>query len=296
MDQTELAIYGIRPASSNDLATSFINIDEGISRVAQENVRQFIADSGQTFTATEIEAMQVVEELKTINGIDLAALLMRASRIRRIISENLMTRHPAEYQTLDELAKDNGMSASELSNVLDLADVIFPYLSDLGFNIAILWEEIGKSKFRELTAVLKVLITGEPSNAESVNNSVQILIDDVNSVNEESGVTMTAREVSDVVIRSLVEDGRLLTNAQLRQRVRPTRTPVINGSVIKDGSRYMVFLNISPEQHEMFMRRMTRDFDPYTADITGIPPGMRSMMITRVPEFRAALRIYNQEN
>jgi len=283
----DLAIYGIQPASSNELATSFINLDEGIKQVAVANVRAFIEESGSTFTATEIEAMTIVEELKTINGIDLAALLMRAERVRKIISENMMTRHPAGYQTLDELARDNGMSSSELSNVLDLADTIFPYLTGLGFNIPLLWEEVGKSKFRELTPILKSLITGEPSVTTSVNNSIEVLRGEVNETNEASGVQMTDEEINETIVRSLVEDGRTLTNTQLRRAIRPTRTPVIQGSAIKRDDRRIALLSMSEEQWELFMRRMTRDFEPMVIDMSNYEdPLVQRNVVSRIPEVR----------
>jgi len=231
--------------------------------------------------------MTIVEELKTINGIDLAALLMRAERVRKIISENMMTRHPAGYQTLDELARDNGMSSSELSNVLDLADTIFPYLTGLGFNIPLLWEEVGKSKFRELTPILKSLITGEPSVTTSVNNSIEVLRGEVNETNEASGVQMTDEEINETIVRSLVEDGRTLTNTQLRRAIRPTRTPVIQGSAIKRDDRRIALLSMSEEQWELFMRRMTRDFEPMVIDMSNYEdPLVQRNVVSRIPEVR----------
>lgn len=288
---SELTIYGVAPSTSLAIAQSFASLDDGIKEAAAANVRAFIEQSGQSFTATEIEAMTIVEELKTINGIDLAALLMRASRVRKIISENMMTRHPAGYQTLDELARDNGMSSSELSNVLDLADVIFPFLNEMGFNIPLLWEEIGKSKFRELTPILKSLITGEPSNTTSVNQSIEVLRSEVLQTAEASNIQMNDEQIRNAIVTDLVENGRTLTNAELRRTIRPTRTPVIQGSAIQTDGRRIVMLDISEEQWEMFLRRMTRDFEPMVIDADQYEPTIRQNVLSRIPELRKLITL-----
>ena len=96
-----------------------------------------------------------LEQLKLIGDLSLAELLLRGKLIKEIEDDALWSIHPNRYANMQEAAKSQGIGISEYSNIRDLYNIVFPYLCDtLGMNLALVWEEIGKSNFRDLTPTL----------------------------------------------------------------------------------------------------------------------------------------------
>lgn len=188
----ETAIIEYAPSLNSILATALTGLEAQLQRAAECNIRA-MANDGDGFTQAELRAMKTIEELKLVNGLDLAAVLLRGKLIRQIEEEALWTIHPERYDTFEQMARAQGISPSELSNVRDLCFTIFPYFEEtLGVPVAQIWENIGKSNMRELVPVLKSIITGQPSNSASVNRSVDRILDEV-----------VARPNSRPVIRSI---------------------------------------------------------------------------------------------
>ena len=218
-------------------------VDDVLHNIAKANVDIML--NGEEVPLTTRYAMEVVEELKRINGLDLLAVLKRGQLIQEIIDKNLLAVHPARYSTLEELARDQGISVTELSQTRDLCEIVFPFLNNMGINIYMLWDKIGKSKMKEMLPVLKVLITGERSATTSVNIAIENLRDEFpESSNEE-------------IIANLLEEGELLTNTMLRDRLRPTRTPQITfyEYLCEEGEKLYI-MAVTPEQDEMIRRKM----------------------------------------
>lgn len=290
----DLAIYGYSPSTDLAYSETLVALDNSVRAAALAEIEN-LEESGEIFTATEREAVLIVQELKTINGIDLAALLMRATRIRKIRDENFVTRHPGQYATLAELASDNGMSMSELSNILDLVDIIFPYLAELGFSIPILWEDIGKSKFRELCPVLKCMATGQESGHTTTKNTVDRLMEDAYATARGSGEDIDDEGAREIVTRQIIEDAELLTIPRIRQQMRPTRTPLIHGSVVRTPDRNNIFVSmlVSEDQWILMQRVMGRHFEHQTFTLSD-QESIRQEEVTRVPEVRWLLREVGQ--
>lgn len=260
-----LTIYNYQPASTPQLAGALVNIRGDIEAAARANLNAVLQEGGD-YTETEQMAMLQIEQLRQVNGLDLAAVLLRAEYLNVIEANNLITRHPAGYANMREMARDQGISEAELSQTMDLANVVFPYAKDvLGWDIAQMWEEIGKSNMRELVPVLKGIITGEPANAQSVNNSVERILDDVAATFLAAGETEMAENEDEVrrsAVEGLLQDGTLLTNRELRRQLRPDRTPSALVSTIEVGNDVVIAAKLTPEQWEVFMRRMGQYADP----------------------------------
>ena len=164
----ETAITTIAPSTDLSLSTTFMGLQNAIEATAQRNVDQ--ATAGESYTAIERRSMLICEELHLVNGMDLAAVVLRGNLIRQIRDEALYSVHPEGFQNIEQMAASIGISQSELSNIIDLTDTIFPYLTEtLHMNIALVWEDIGKSNMREMVPVLKGIITGQDPNSRTVS-------------------------------------------------------------------------------------------------------------------------------
>jgi len=290
-----LTIYNYAPASNMVLAGALVGLREQIEAAAQANLDQ-VLQTGEEYTETEQLAMLRIEQLRQVNGLDLAAVLLRADYLREIERNNLIARHPAGYQSLQAMARDQGISLSELSQTLDLANVIFPYVQDtLGMPIPVLWESIGKSNMRELVPVLKGIITGDGSATGSARLSMQRLLDDVAATARAAGedIDFDTEEGQAVLrrraVEGLLEDGALLTNRELRQRIRPERTePIEVTSIVRNGEQIIV-ASMDGDQWQNFMRRAGTICDFTVVDIANLTPGERQREALRIGTLRTLL-------
>ena len=284
-------------AIGGPMAGAVVGLSTAVRETAEQQLEAFEEEQGETFTATEREALIVVQELANIMLVDLATLLMKAQRVKKIQRENLVTRHPGDYASLAELAQDNGMSNSELSNILDLVDTIFPYLANAGFSIGALWQSMGKSKFREMTPALKVLITGEPSAHATVNASVDLMLENVVATAlANGGEELTTEEQHEMAVQWLVEETEQLTIPQMRRQTRPTTTPVIQGSNVniippaerEEDAFHMVMMKCTPEQYLLLQRKMGAFME---LQIVNLPEEqvLRRDRAAQIPELRTML-------
>jgi hypothetical protein len=265
-EENALTIYDFQPASNSDLAGALIGIRAQIEAAARANLNVAMQEDGG-FTETEQMAMLKIESLRQVNGLDLAAILLRAEYLQEIQNNNLITIHPAGYGSLRDMARDQGISEAELSQTLDLANVVFPYVEDvLDIRIPILWEQIGKSNMRELVPVLKHIITGEDANAASVNDAVARILEDVQITFQASDQPELADDdelVQRTAIEQLLDQGMTLTNRELRHHIRPERTPSAEVTTFSTPDDTIVIAaELTADQWEVFMRKMGQYADP----------------------------------
>ncbi len=97
MPNEQTSIINYQPAANLELSRSLVGIEEGIRRAAQANLETVLAADGG-YSETEREAMLVIEELKQVNGLDLAAVLLRAKFLTVIETRNLIANHPGGYR------------------------------------------------------------------------------------------------------------------------------------------------------------------------------------------------------
>lgn len=280
--ETMSAIQTYTPSSSLQLSTALLGIESALERAALANV----ALAGEGFTEAEKEAMTTIEELKLINGMDLAAVLLRGKLLRRIEERSMWSYHPARYGTLQEMAQDQGISVSNLSNIRDLNFVIFPWMTDHGLSVPEKWEQIGMSNFRELIPVLKSIITGEQSGSASVRQSVENILTDtaatLQSAAREGEGDVTDEEIRDAAIEELLTAGELMRNRDLRARIRPERTPSVNmdSFLSRDGTRF-ILAEVTEDQWTMIQRRLGAHIDSITIDVPDNPRIRQSAILTR---------------
>jgi hypothetical protein len=232
MQATALTIQ----ASSNTMIADYLFRFEAESeQAAAHNLQNALEIAGvdlEAYTQPERRAMIKMEQLKLIGDLGLAEVLLRGKLIQEIENEALWSIHPNQYPSMQEAAKDQGISPSEYSNIRNLYNIVFPYLTQvLGLNLAEIWEEVGKSNLRELCPYLVRAITGETNSSRNVEHAYAALVDDVQASNEASGTTMTVEQIQQAVIEELLEAGQL-PNRQLRTRIRPERPASFTAHVV----------------------------------------------------------------
>jgi hypothetical protein len=262
---------------SNDyFMTNEINsLENTVLDAAKQTVDEEITGQGVQLTDTEMEAVVTVQVLKELNSVDLATLLLRYKYIRKIRDTNLVARHPGGYTSLVHMASDQGVSATELSRIVDLVEVVFPYLGNtLQMDIPTLWKDVGKSNFVDMLPVLKILISGNPAtHSEQANASAQRFIDDAEAGYTAQGVEVPDRaQIRQEVVRDIVERGTLLNNHELRTHLRPERTPNITLYVytVNDIPAYMI-AGVTGDQLELLRRRAGAAIDVRTGAATNAP-------------------------
>jgi hypothetical protein len=169
--------------------------------------------------------------------------------------------------------------------------VVFPYLAnELGMNVALVWEQVGKSKFSDMLPYLRAMITGEPSERQSVNQTVENLLDDTAATAAAAGQELEESEILRRTVGNLIQDGTLLTNRQVRERLRPERTPPLRISVIHNNGGRVVVADISEEQWDLLERQMGSRMEPMVIEL---PPDPRQRQIeaARIPEIRTLINL-----
>ena len=256
---TELALA---PSSNPALGNYLSSFEQQSERAARQNLEAAltaIGSSPDAYTGPEIRAMVKLEQLKLIGDLSLAEVLLRGKLIREIEQEALWSVHPNQYASMQEAAKAQGISLSEYSDIRQLYNVVFPYIvQHMGADLALLWEEIGKSNFRELTPYLVRAITGQPNQSANVETTFTAMMNDITATNAHAEVEMTDEEMRHQVVEQLLEAGHL-TNRQMRERVRPERTPSIPAMTVnyeENGRSRLVIAHISEDQYTMMQRRL----------------------------------------
>ena len=205
-----------------------------------------------------------LEQLKLIGDLGLAEVLLRGKIIQQIENEGLWAVHPNQYQSMQEAAKAQGISVSEYSDIRQLYNIVYAYIvENTGANLALLWEEIGKSNFRELTPYLVRAITGETNQSQNVERSFTAMMEDIAATAQASGIEMTDQEMRHQVVEQLLEAGQL-TNRQLRVRIRPERSSSITVHVVdyqhNGTSRKILVSMVDERQYAFLQRRLGSNF------------------------------------
>jgi hypothetical protein len=269
-----------------------------LHRAAAANVQA--ATEGGDFTQAEIMAMTTVEELRQVNVVDLAAVLMRGELLQRIERTSALTSHPGQYGSIREMAADQGISAAELSRTQALVNVIFPYIQEhLGLPIMQVYEQIGKSNMTELIPVLVCIITGEASASPAITQAARRIMDDTAATVQAAGMELdndgnytdndgNPRNLRTSVVGELLNDASHLNNRELRQRIRPERTSSISATVTTVNGRKLFVAEMDEDQYTMLMRRVSACTDVlFYNPATSLEA--RQVELARVPGMR---RIY----
>ena len=252
------ALITYQPSQNLTLSTALLGLEGQLERAALANVQQ--ADHG--FTDAERHSAMVCEKLKLVNGLDLAAVLLRGKLIKEIEDNGLYSIHPAHYQRMEDCARDQGISLSEYTNTRDLCFVIFPFIEEsMGLQVAAMWEAIGKSNFRELVPVLKAIITGQEPASASTRGAVNNILNDVAATARAAGEALDDAQLRRQAVDNLLTNAGQMTNRDLRATLRPDPTPPINAVVVgRNGRRYVV-AEVDEDQITVLRRKVGASMD-----------------------------------
>lgn len=281
-------IEAFRPSTNLGLSTALLGIESTIEALARANVD----DVSEGYLPTEIEAMVLVEELKLVNGMDLAAVLLRGKLIKKIEEGSYWTVHPGQYNSLQSMARDQGISVSNLSNIKDLCFVIFPWIEAHGQSIPDVFEKIGMSNLREIIPMMKCLISGEDADAASVQASIDRVLDDVAATAVAGGELITPEEARDLAIDNLLTQAEHTTNRELRQVIRPERTPSINLNYLSvpNSDNRILYAEVTEDQYIMLQRRLHGYMDPFETRLPN-DGAARSQEARRIPVLRRIMEL-----
>ena len=245
------------------MSTQLASLNDQFEHAARQNVQTFLAQnqSMDSFTNTEKHAMIKMEQLKLIGDLTLAEILLRGQVIHEIESMGLWSTHPMGFTSMEDAAEAQGISKSEYSNIRDLCEIIFPYLAQAGYNIADLWETIGKSNFRELVPILKRTITDEGSRSARVEAIFTNEMNDIVASAQVMGGEITDQDAREILVDQLIEAGQLPVR-ELRQRIRPERTPNLEAYQLSyDGNRSILMVVADDDQRQLIQSRLRGHID-----------------------------------
>jgi len=281
MEQTNLAVY-----TPSALSAPLNGLRAHLHSLASQNLETALAGAEDNYTEMEKRAIVALEEMKLINGIDLASLLMRGDIYKQIREEGLWSVHPEGFARLEDIARFVGISPSELSNTVDLCETIFPYMTDqLGINIAEVFENIGKSNFRELIPVMKIIITGDNSGRGSTQAAANALLNDVTATAQASGQEIDEDGMRRAAMSRLIENGGQMSNRELRSAIRPDRTPNINMVSIQSGDTRLITAEMTEDQWQMLNRITHGHCDTVEVSLPE-DPYQRRARASQIPVFR----------
>jgi len=278
MPSSQLAIS---PSTNSELSDVLRDLHSSLEQAAANAINQ--ETDGQQWTALEKRAMVKVRVLQLLNGFDLATILERGQTLHEIDQEGLVGVFPGNYHSLEEIAADVGISTAELSDTRALCDIIFPWLeANSGKPVAEWWDQVGKSKFREMVPVLRALITGAATtDRASVAEAVRNILDNVQATASAAGQDQLSQdELRYQGILNVLEAGHLPV-LEMRRVIHPNHTPDIAGvRFTRDGVNYIV-LKTSPDQEVMFTRLM----GTHTSIVT-VPAGDHERLVGQIETLR----------
>ena len=225
--------------------------------IAQKNVqRQLIQTADYEVTDSAKFAIVRLEQLKITRGDTIEEIHLRRRLFREIETHSLWTEHPNEFESMIAAIEAQGVSQSEYSNICDLCDIIFPYLENNDHNIQRLWENIGKSKFRELTPFLKRAINNEPSRSYRVEQIFQNEIKKVTSTHHAQEHPITEEETRQMLIEHFLDLGHLSVR-EFRKHLHPEQRPAPKAyQVPLSDTRMGLFILADQDEFENLRRRL----------------------------------------
>jgi hypothetical protein len=247
---------------------------QSLEKTAAQNIQASSQTQGvalEGFSAIELRSLLYTEMLSLSKGLGFAELMVQGKILATIERESLHSVHPGGYTTLEELAQDQGISISELSQIRDLTGVVFPWVqTHLSRDPEVVYAEIGKSKLRELVPILKRAISGVVARG-SVENSYTAVTNDIVStflVANPGDEAPEGDDLKELIVAQLLDHGASMTNANLRQVIRPDRTTSLEPVILRrfsngqGESEVYVLMKVTDDQLTMLERRLHGHWDP----------------------------------
>jgi hypothetical protein len=248
-------------------STAYINeMNDNVKQMAVNNLKDALA--GEDYTGPEKIAMVVFEELRLVNGLDLASVLLKGERLKRIREMNLAQQLPGEFQSMEEAVTAWAkISPTQQSVITNLYEHVFPYIRDqLQMSVQEFWEDISLSNAGEIIPHLRMLITGEPSRSGQVREKVGELLETANALG------MSEEEAIENSVIGLISLGAG-TVSDVRKELRPEGSPTIEMALIYANGKTFILGEVDEDQLTLLRRTFGRHVDLYnhTEDLNTLP-------------------------
>jgi hypothetical protein len=295
-------INSIVVSTNHTLSTALMGLERQFENAARSNLCQAIQDE-PGYTEMEKLAMTKMEELKLINGMDLAAIMLRGKLIQQIENDTLYSVHPTRYNTMEEAASACGISLTQYSNTRTMYEVVFPYMENvLGVDIARFWEEIGKSNMNELLPMLRALATGQPPEHGSTRENYDNILNDTAATlriqaeaNPDQAEEVTEENLRRHAFNDLLNLGSSgIPVRELRQHIRRTSTQAVEATILTQGDHRYVLAEMDNDQWTAFTRKLGPFIDPQEFDLPA-DPRERARTAARIAQVRRITRLITEE-
>jgi hypothetical protein len=258
---SDLQIY--EPSKNKQLSTYLLSLEQKLEDLALENLKPVLASGA--YTGGEVLAMKEFEKLQLMNDYDLGGILIRAKIIDTIEQHKLYNTHPMGFKNLKEAAAYYKISYSRLSNIQDWCRIVFPYYRDvIGKQPHELLDEIGESNLRELTPILKAIVTGEEPQGRSAQESLKRILDDIDLTIEMSGEESEPEKRQKDAFEWALMAG-LESNRTLRKTLRPE--PPLNATLLRRNGTSFLLVEMDERQTEKLVKSMGEKFDFVYVDL-----------------------------
>ena len=144
-----------------------------------EIVQSFGAETIRQFNTDQRDALVLQRMLEIIaNRAHIRLLTLEGDIISEIEQRRLWETHPSGYDSADQMIADAGISPSERSDMAAITGTIFPYLQEIGIDPYSLYEEVGKTRMRRVTHILRAIIDSNHDGTRRVQEAVQRILDE----------------------------------------------------------------------------------------------------------------------
>lgn len=240
-----------------ELSTQLLSFEAALRTKAEA----IVSGAGNGYTGPQLRAMVLFEELKLVGDMELAAVLVRGYVLEEIEKEGLWAEHPQGFKTLKDAAQSFGTSVSMLSDTKSLYQIIFPAVQSMGFSIAELWEDIGKSNFRAIIPILRAIISGDKSKGKEVMEMVDKVWEDVDAC----GPYENDAERKRAAVKHVL-DAAQLPSSELSKTLAKY---VFNTLLLSIGGKFFLLTAMNEEEKDVLIRRFGKILDIRYVDGNG---------------------------
>jgi len=144
-----------------------------------EIIQVFGEETARQFNTDQRDALVMQRMLEIIaNRAHIRLLTLEGAIISEIEERRLWETHPSGYDSADQMIADAGISPSERSDMSAITGIIFPYLEEIDIDPFALYEEVGKTRMRRVTHILRAIIDPEHDGTRRVQEAIGRILDE----------------------------------------------------------------------------------------------------------------------
>ena len=265
------------------LASPVASKMDELERMASYNLAGVDLTGPERIAALAFEKLRLAQENRFASDI-LAGIVMA-----EIEANNLWSVHPERYNSAEEGYEIIGLSKSEVSDMRRMVGTIFPFLAKMekehgmDFDATETVTAVGKSNMRTITPHLCVVITGEPSKQDNVNEFANRIVTMVEEQFKKMNIRAPYEKIQMHAVKNILEIGRG-RSMDLKKEIKKEEQHEIKGFTCGNGKvRYAVLELATEDDFGIFSHLEAKYFN-----LGYLDPGAS---LTDVPMFRKMLEV-----